>query len=145
MEVPIAIVTDIQNIMYPENQLGRTGATCNEIVNNLPAIPFLPGNNFKSAPRKTFFYKILFFLNLFLLPAFFKRQAQQNVNYALYANNIYRLVKYINWLYYNNQGDFVTGKVGDTPLYDVREDFTSNKTVGIGQIVVKKTPSSSDT
>ena len=75
----------------------------------------------------------------------FRTTAQQNSNYALHANNIHRFTKYINWLCYGNQGDFLNGIIRDTPQRDERQDFTSNKTVGIGKIVVKEMPSSSGT
>jgi hypothetical protein len=57
---------------------------------------------------------------------------------AVYANIIYRFTKYINWPDDKKSGDFVIGVIGDTPLFDELQNFTS-KTSPAGQpIVVKK-------
>ena len=96
----------------------------------------------KSILSRGFLYKIFFFLNLFLLLNIDKTQAQQNDNYALYANIIYRVTKYINWPQDKKSGDFVIGIVGDSPLYDELKSFTANKTVGSQKIVIKTFSSS---
>lgn len=96
----------------------------------------------KSILSGGFLYKIFFFLNLFLLLNIDKTQAQQNDNYALYANIIYRVTKYINWPQDKKSGDFVIGIVGDSPLYDELKSFTANKTVGSQKIVIKTFSSS---
>jgi len=96
----------------------------------------------KSILSGGFLYKIFFFLNLFLLLNIDKTQAQQNDNYALYANIIYRVTKYINWPEDKKSGDFVIGIVGDSPLYDEIKSFTANKTVGNQKIVIKTFSSS---
>ncbi|MEP7165301.1 MAG: YfiR family protein [Ferruginibacter sp.] len=67
----------------------------------------------------------------------FNVQAQQSVNYPLYANIIYRFTKYINWPADKKSGDFVIGIVGDSPLYDEIKSFTANKKVGNQKIVIK--------
>lgn len=73
----------------------------------------------------------------------FKIRAQQNANYALYANIIYRFTKYINWPEDKKSGDFIMGIVGDSPLYNEIKDFTANKVVGNQKIVVKTFSNSS--
>ncbi len=67
------------------------------------------------------------------MPAF----AQQQVNYAIHANIIYRFTKYIQWPQ-NNSNDFVIGVVGETPLYDELKSFVNTKKVGDQRIVIKK-------
>jgi hypothetical protein len=58
--------------------------------------------------------------------------------YAVHANIIYRFTKYVDWPDDKKSGDFVIGVIGDTPLYDELQNFTS-KTSPAGQpIVVKK-------
>jgi hypothetical protein len=106
-------------------------------ANNLMGIFLSINNNVKSIPGKAVFYKIFFLLNLFLLLGIFNTQAQQNVNYALFANIIYRFTKYINWPDDKKSGDFVIGIIGDSPLYDEIKGFTANKTVGNQKIVIK--------
>jgi hypothetical protein len=67
-----------------------------------------------------------------------KLQAQQEGNYAIYANIIYRFTKYINWPEDKKTGDFIIGIVGDSPLYEELRNFTTGKTVGSQKIVVKR-------
>lgn len=70
--------------------------------------------------------------------------AQQEINYALHANIIYRFTKYIDWPNDNTSDDFVIGIVGDTPLFETLKSFVVNKTVGNRKIVIKKMSSSED-
>ena len=137
----IAILTDNENIIYPGNKSGGAGIL-GVAANNPIAILSFINNDFKSICCKAGFYKIFFLLNLFLWLGLFKTQAQQDANYALHANIIYRFTKYIDWP--NSSGDFVIGIVGNTPLYDELESFIANKTVGNRKIVIKKMSSSAD-
>lgn len=139
--IQVAILTDM-DIIYPENQLGGAGIWGKKTANNLIAILFLINNYFKSIFCKAVFFKIFFLLNLFLVLGIFQTQAQQGVNYALYANIIYRFTKYINWPDDKKSVDFVIGIIGDSPLYDEIKSFTANKTVGNKKIVIKTFSSS---
>ncbi|MEO6547958.1 MAG: YfiR family protein [Ferruginibacter sp.] len=64
--------------------------------------------------------------------------AQQNLNYAVQANIIYRFTKYIDWPGADNSGDFIIGVVGDTPLFEELASFVANKTVGSRRIILEK-------
>jgi hypothetical protein len=68
----------------------------------------------------------------------FSLRAQQEKDYAVYANIIYRFTKYIDWPDNKKNGDFIIGIVGDTPLYDELKTFTVHKTAGNQKIIVKK-------
>lgn len=137
MGMQIAIVIHMENITYSKNRLERAGVWGKVTPNNLVATLLLIINTFKSIFSKAAFYKIFFLLDLFLLVGTFQTQAQQNANYALYANIIYRFTKYINWPDEKKYGDFVIGIIGESPLYDEMKSFTVNKTVGNQKIVVK--------
>jgi len=75
----------------------------------------------------------IFFMNLTIAA-----QAQQNLDYALHANIIYRFIKYIDWPDQSKTGDFIIGIVGDTPLYDDLKKTIGNKLAGTQRIVLKK-------
>ena len=90
--------------------------------------------------RRTRILKILCLLWLLSL-ASGKLQAQQEGNYGIYANIIYRFTKYINWPEDKKTGDFVIGIVGDSPLYEELRNFTAGKSVGNQKIVIRKAPS----
>lgn len=81
--------------------------------------------------------KIIFTLFVLLNTAS-RAQAQQDINYAVHANIIYRFTKYIDWPEDKRSDDFIIGIVGDTPLYDELKSFVSNKTAGGRKIVVTK-------
>jgi hypothetical protein len=84
-----------------------------------------------------FAIKLLCLLSLPLLTTT-KVQAQQETNYSIHANIIYRFTKYIDWPADKKTGDFVIGIVGDSPLHDVLKSFVANKMVGSQRIVIKK-------
>src|SRR5688572_30607728 len=67
-----------------------------------------------------------------------KVQAQNNINYAIHANIIYRFTKYIDWPASHKGGDFVIGIVGESPLFDELKNFITNKTVGEQRIVIRR-------
>ena len=138
----VVVLKDIEEIICPENQPGVAGICEKATSDNLITIPSLINTKLKSIFCKTVFYKIFFLSNLFFLLGIFKTQAQQNDNYALYANIIYRVTKYINWPDDKKSGDFVIGIIGDSPLYDEIKSFTVNKTVGNQRIVIKTFSSS---
>lgn len=64
-------------------------------------------------------------------------RAQQETDYAVRANIIYRFTKYIDWPEDKKSGDFVIGFVGESPLYDYLKKFIANKTVGNQKIIIK--------
>jgi hypothetical protein len=74
-------------------------------------------------------------LSVFAAP---KLYAQQEANYAIVANIVYRFTKYIDWPENKKSGDFVIGIVGDSPLYDALNNFILNKSVGAQKIVVRR-------
>lgn len=132
----------MENLIHPENQLKGSVPAGEVTANHLIDTFLVIYNNFKliffkSIFYRVVFYKIFFLLNLFLLTGIFRTTAQQNVNYALYANIIYRFTKYINWPEDKKSGIFIIGIVGDSPLYDEIKSFTANKTVGNQKIVIK--------
>ena len=132
------MLTETQTIFYSENRLPATNSFEVAINNYRPT----PSSMRESIFSTGFLYKIFFFLILFLLLDIYKTQAQQYDNYALHANIIYRITKYINWPEDKKSGDFVIGIVGDSPLYDEIKSFTANKTVGNQKIVIKTFSSS---
>ncbi len=69
-------------------------------------------------------------------------RAQQNTDYAVQANIIYHITKYINWPDNKKTGDFIIGIVGDSPLYDQLKITLANKKAGTQNIVIKKISSS---
>ena len=78
------------------------------------------------------------FLILFIPNSF----GQEEVNYGVQANIIYRFTKYIDWPDYKKSGDFIIGIVGDSPLYNELKSFLVNKTVGNQKIVLRRFSSS---
>lgn len=86
--------------------------------------------------------KFLFCTAIFIIVITPYAKAQDEINYAVYANIIYRFTKYIDWPDEKKTGDFVIGVVGDSPVFDELTSFTANKTVGSQKIVVKKMSSS---
>lgn len=64
--------------------------------------------------------------------------AQSAVDYKVHANIIYRFTKYIEWPENKQDGDFVIGIVGDSPLYEELNLLTANKSVDGQKIVVKR-------
>ncbi len=68
----------------------------------------------------------------------FRLRGQHEAAYALQANIIYRITKYIDWPSGKRVGDFIIGVVGDTPLYDELKNLSVNKTVGSQKITVVK-------
>jgi hypothetical protein len=87
--------------------------------------------------------KTVCLLSLVFVITINKVQAQENINYALHANIIYRFTKYIDWPKDHKNGDFVIGVVGETPLFDELKNFIVNKTVGGQKIVVRRFSGSS--
>ncbi|MDB5280207.1 MAG: hypothetical protein JWR61_5162 [Ferruginibacter sp.] len=82
-------------------------------------------------------------LSAILLLPYCQLHAQQNTNYSLHANIIYRVIKYINWPNTNSgSGDFVIGIVGDTPLFDDLTSVVAGKKAGKQKIVVTRFPAS---
>jgi hypothetical protein len=79
---------------------------------------------------------------MFLLLGFAETWAHKGIDYALYANIIYRFTKYIDWPDDKKSGDFVLGVVGDSPLYDELKTFAGNKMVGAQKLVIKKVSAS---
>jgi hypothetical protein len=69
-------------------------------------------------------------------------QSQNEIDYAIHANIVYRFTKYIDWPDNKKSGDFIIGIVGDSPLYEQLKNFITNKKVGNQKIVLKKFPSS---
>ena len=98
-------------------------------------------NTLKLILLKAGIYKTCALLCIFILLAISVR-AQQETDYAIHANIIYRFTKYIDWPEDKKSGDFIIGILGDTPLYDVLKTFIANKTVGDQRIVIKKFPAS---
>jgi hypothetical protein len=62
--IQIAIVTDMENIIYPENQFGEPFTLGKLTANKLIAIYSATNNNFKSIISKAVFYRIFFLLDL---------------------------------------------------------------------------------
>lgn len=69
-------------------------------------------------------------------------QAQLDTDYAVHANIIYRITKYIDWPDNKKSDDFVIGIVGDSPLHDNLKGFVANKTVSNHKIIIRKYASS---
>lgn len=67
-----------------------------------------------------------------------KTQAQHETDYAIQANVIYRITKYIDWPNGKKSGDFIIGIAGDSPLYDELKSLSLNRMVGNQKIVVLK-------
>lgn len=75
-----------------------------------------------------------------LLFSLFEAWAQNA--YAVHANIIYRFTKYINWPDDKKSGAFVIGVVGDSPIFDELNNFTSKRSPAGQPIVIKKFPAS---
>jgi len=88
---------------------------------------------FKAGP-----YKTCSLLCILMLCRISEARAQQETDYAIHANIIYRFTKYIDWPENKKSGDFIIGIVGDSPLYDELKTFVTNKMVGDQKIVIKK-------
>src|SRR5436305_1196416 len=86
--------------------------------------------------------KFLFCTSLLIVVISPCAKAQDEINYAVYANIIYRFTKYIDWPDDKKSGDFVIGIVGKSPVYNELISFTANKMVGNQKIVIKKMSSS---
>ncbi len=69
-------------------------------------------------------YRVVLILPILLLSLFDARA--QNA-YAVHANIIYRFTNYINWPDDKKTGEFIIGVVGETPLFDELQNFTSKK------------------
>jgi YfiR/HmsC-like len=87
-------------------------------------------------------YKVAGLAIILLLRSFSGIHAQQETNYAVYANIIYHFTKYIDWPADKKYGDFIIGVVGNTPLYDELEKNIANKMAGDQRIVIRKFSSS---
>ncbi|HEV8082998.1 MAG TPA: hypothetical protein VGP55_07345 [Chitinophagaceae bacterium] len=121
------MVTGVQNIIYSENQFAE--ADLNDMSgNNYSVRPSLINNNSKSNPFQKSSYKIFFFLSFFLLMGEVSIQAQQNVNYALYANIIYRFPKYIDRPPVQN---FIIGIIGDTDIQEADQKMKIGMNISI--------------
>ncbi len=99
-------------------------------------------NSCKQAGRASGLCKICSYLLIFLLALQLKICAQQERNYTIQANIIYRFTKYIDWPKNKKTGDFIIGIVGDSPLTGELKNFVSNKMVGNQRITVKRFSSS---
>jgi len=103
----------------------------------------MPISNLANAYRKkksiTWRYRALLLIPIFLF-SLFETWAQNT--YAVHANIIYRFTKYINWPDDKKTGEFVIGVIGDTPLFDELQNFTSKRSPAGQPIVVKKFPPS---
>lgn len=130
----------MQNTIYPDSHLGGE-ATYKVSTNNFIAINFSK-NDFKVIFGNAFLSKIFLLSTLLVLLGVFKMNAQQNVNYAIDANIIYRFTKYVNWPNDKKKGDFIIGIVGESPLYDELKKVTADKWVGNQKIVIKEFSSS---
>lgn len=69
--------------------------------------------------------------------------AQEEANYAVYANIIYHFTKYIDWPEYKKTGDFIIGVIGNNILYEELKKDIEGKTAE-GQKIVIRTFSSAD-
>lgn len=94
-------------------------------------------NNSKSIFIISGIYKAFCLIYLFLSGGVLSIQAQQEPNYAAYANIVYRFTKYIDWPDTEKSGDFVIGIVGESPIEDKLKIFTANKKVGNQKIIIK--------
>ena len=95
-------------------------------------------NSYKQACRASGLCKTCSYLFLYLLTLQPKTWAQQERNYTIQANIIYRFTKYIDWPKNKKTGDFIIGIVGDSPLTSELKNFVSNKMVGTQPIIVKR-------
>jgi hypothetical protein len=106
-----------------------------------PHLPFFLANpGIRTA--SVFFHKLVLLLYVLLFLGIPGVKGQQNIDYSVYANIIYRITKYINWPPEKKEGNFVIGIVGDSPLYNEIQSFTTNKTVGNQKIIIKTFSSS---
>lgn len=84
------------------------------------------------------------FLLLMMLPGLAGR-SQRTLDYAVHANIIYQLTKYVDWPDDRKSGDFSIGIIGDSPLIEELKRISASKTVGGQKIVVRKIPASATT
>ncbi len=63
--------------------------------------------------------KSLFISSVFILVVIPCVKAQDEINYAVYANILYRFTKYIDWPDDKKNGDFVIGLVSRHIYFDV--------------------------
>src|SRR5688572_18651966 len=103
-------------------------------MKNLRDIFILPGG-----------YKAIYLTCIALIGCVFATQAQLETDYAVHANIIYRITKYIDWPENKKSGDFVIGIVGESPLHDNLKGFVANKTVVSQKIIIRKYSPSSKT
>jgi hypothetical protein len=68
--------------------------------------------------------------------------AQAQVNYKVHSLFVYKFTQYIEWPSQN--GDFVIGVVGNSPILVELEAIAATKKVGARSIVVKKLAASAD-
>ncbi|MBL3655725.1 YfiR family protein [Fulvivirga sediminis] len=59
-------------------------------------------------------------------------------NYQLHAVYIYSFIRYVQWPSSSEEGDFVIGIVGDSPIIDELERMAAAKKAGTRDIQVKK-------
>ena len=85
LRTQVVMLTNIEKIIYPENQPGGAGIWREVTSNNPITNASLINNKFKSIFCKAVFYKIFFLSTLFLLPGILKTRAQQSDNYAMYC------------------------------------------------------------
>lgn len=85
-----------------------------------------------------FYYKLFILFSFTLIGL--KVNAQ--VNYKVHSLFIYKFTQYIEWP--SNQGDFVIGVVGNSPIQAELEAIAAIKKVDTRTIVVKKMSASAD-
>jgi hypothetical protein len=68
----------------------------------------------------------------------FNRASAQDVDYKSYSLFVYNFIKYIEWPEAKNQGDFVLGVLGDSPIIHELEKLAATKKAKGRTIVIKK-------
>jgi hypothetical protein len=68
--------------------------------------------------------------------------AQEELDYSVHANIIYRFTKYVDWPPSKGTENFIIGIIGKTPLYDELKKAVNGKKVGDQTIVLQKFSSS---
>lgn len=99
-------------------------------------------NNLRDIFIQPVVFKALCLTCLLLMGWSFTMQAQLETDYAVHANIIYRITKYIDWPENKKSGDFIIGIVGESPLHDNLKVFVANKTVVSQKIIIRKYSSS---
>lgn len=79
--------------------------------------------------------KQLLFLLVILFFGASSSQAQVHRYHSLF---LYNFTKYIQWPANYQQGDFVIGVLGDSPIQEHLENIADNKTAGSQKFVIKK-------